>query len=69
MVANLLYVDDVIMLSKSGMSLVQRILNKIHEFCIFFSLEVNLSKTKHCDLWLQQKEIKPRGTLPKQSPN
>jgi hypothetical protein len=68
MVAILLYVDDVIMLSKSGVSL-QRILNKLHEFCIFSSLEVNLSKTKNFDLWLQQKEIKPRGTSPRQSPN
>ena len=68
MVAILLYVDVVVMLSKSGVGL-QSILNKLHEFFIFSSLEVNLSKSKNCDLWLQQKEIKPRGTLPRQGPN
>ena len=45
MVAILLFVDNINMLSKLGTCL-QRLLNKLHEFCTSCSLEVNLSKTK-----------------------
>ena len=44
-VAILLSADDVVMLSKSGAGL-QRLLNKLYEFCTSSSLDVNLSKTK-----------------------
>ena len=44
-VAILLHVDDIVMLSKSGADL-QRLLNKLFEFCTSSCLDVNLSKTK-----------------------
>ena len=44
-VAILLYVDVVVLLSRSSTSL-QRLLNKLNEFCTSSSLEVNLAKTK-----------------------
>ena len=44
-VAILLYVDDVVLLSRSCAGL-QRLLNKLYEFCTSSSLEVNLAKTK-----------------------
>ena len=40
----LLYVDNVVLLFKSKVGL-QRLLNKLYEFCTSSSLEVNLSKT------------------------
>ena len=45
MVAVLLYVEDVVLLCKSGVGL-QKLLSKLYEFCTLASLEVNLSKTK-----------------------
>ena len=45
MVAVLLYVEDVVLLCKSGACL-QRHLNKLYELCTSFGLEVNLAKTK-----------------------
>jgi hypothetical protein len=45
MVAILLYVDDVVELSKLGVGL-HRLLNKLYEFSTSSSLEVNVSKTK-----------------------
>jgi hypothetical protein len=44
-VAILLYVDDVVMLSRSGACL-QRLLNKLYEFSTSSSLEVNQAKSK-----------------------
>jgi hypothetical protein len=47
MVVILLYGDDVVLLSRSCVSL-QKLLNKlIYEFCTSFSIVVNLSKTKN----------------------
>ena len=50
MVFILLYVDDVVLLSRTCACL-QRLLNKLYEFCTTSSLEVNLAKTKimKCD--------------------
>ena len=44
-VAILLYHDDIIYLSKSRACL-QRYMNKLYEFLISYSLDVNLSKTE-----------------------
>ena len=44
-VAILLYASDVFSLSRSRVYL-QRLLNKLNEFCTYSSLQVNLSKTK-----------------------
>ena len=68
MVDILLYIDNVVMLSKSRACL-QRLLNKLHEFCTSSSLEVNSTKTTTHDLWLQQKEFKLRGILCIHGPN
>ena len=45
MVAILLYVDDVVLLSRLGANL-QRLVNKLYDFFTFSILEVNLAKTK-----------------------
>ena len=45
MVAIFLFVDNVVLLSRLGACL-QRLLNKLYEFCSSSSLEVNLAKTK-----------------------
>jgi hypothetical protein len=58
-------VDDVVQLSKLG-ACQQIILNKLYEFYTSFSFEVNLSHIEDHDIWPQQKEIKPRGILPRQ---
>ena len=44
-VAILLYADEVVLLSRSNVGL-QRLLNKLFEFCISSSLQINLAKTK-----------------------
>ena len=43
-VAILLYTNDVVLLCRSGVVL-QRLLNKLYEFCTSSSFEVNLVKT------------------------
>ena len=45
MVAIILYVDDIVMLSKSEACL-QRLMNKLYKFCAPYDLEVNVSKIK-----------------------
>ena len=45
MLAIILYVDDVVLLSRWGASL-QRLLNELYKFCTSSSLEVNLAQTK-----------------------
>ena len=60
--------DDVIQLSKLR-ARQQIILNKLYEFYTSSRLEVNLSHIKDHDIWPQQKEIKPRGILPRQRSN
>ena len=68
-IAILLYVDDVVLLSKLGAGL-QRLLNKLHEFRTFSSLEVNLfNKTKIIIFVPDKRNLKPRGILPRQGPN
>ena len=43
-VAILLYVDDIVMISKLGACLL-RLLNKLYKFCASSNLDVDLSKT------------------------
>ena len=68
LVAILLYVDTVVQLSKLGAGQ-QSILNKLYEFYTSSSFEVNLSQPKNHVIWPHQKEIKPRGILPRQRSN
>lgn len=57
MIAFLLYVDEVVLLSKTGVSL-QRLLSKLYEFCTSSSLEVDLSKTKNMVFGHNKRKLK-----------
>ena len=67
LVAILLYVDDVVLLSKSTVGL-QRLLNKLYESCTSSSLGDSLFKTTFM-IFGCSKSILKQEALPRQGPN
>ena len=62
-----IYVDNVVLLSKSQASL-QRLLNKLFKFCTSYGESCQFRLDHNRDLRPQHNDIKPKGNLPSQGP-